>query len=153
MKEKNENSFWMNKKGLSPKPSPLTPVIGHPNFTPSLSDSIYSSWIKADVFRVTHLRENNQWVDLRKMEVDKGLERLGWLRHGQIRHYLKEQATLEETERPLTQFEKACLKKGPSKRTISPIYRWILEEISKEDPPYIRKWETELGKNFTPEEK
>lgn len=134
---------------VSPIPSPMVPIPGNPDFLPGC---------RGPVFR--YLTAEGRWPHLHdflgptgQLTADAGMPGsdppLDFLSGLQLRNFLRRCARTPGILRQLTELEQICHRKEPTHHCLSLIYSSLISPAEGFMPPFLSKWEEELGVQFT----
>lgn len=134
-------------------PSPLTPIIGHLDFLPSISDRFFRLHPDQSLVRASSFIGPSGWSDPSSIYPSSGSSILGRWRILQLSHFLRSLPEAIGFRRQPTPFEDLCLGDEPVRKSLSSSYNILLAHISQHDPPYLGKWERDLNVTFTEDQK
>lgn len=134
-------------------PSPLTPIIGHPDFIPGLSDKSFRLQPEQRMVRASSFLSPSGWVDPAGIYPTLNSSILGRWKISQLSHFIRSLPDNDCFHRQPTPFEELCLGDEPIRKSLSHSYNILLAHISQHDPPYLRKWERDLNITFTEDQK
>lgn len=126
---------------IAPIPSPLTPVIGNPDFSPGLSDPRFQSLNGSDRYQLHQFTSNGKWRSRENIMEDPLLTNLSFWQKLQLAHFIRSQPPPAPFERTLTSFELLCTEQEPVRHTISLTYQLLVTPPKRYRPSYITKWE------------
>lgn len=136
----------INKEhSIAPAPSPLTPVIGNPDFRPGCQDTSFLELKGSERSQLRHFILNGQWMPRNAIMEDPLLECLSFWQKLQLAHFIKAQTSPTPYLRALTPFEQLSLEQEPMRHSISLTYQLLIASPKGYKPPYITKWERDLG--------
>lgn len=135
----------VREHSIANTPSPLTPMIGNPAFSPGMSDPRFQELKGSDKYQLRHFIQNGQWMSRKTVIDDPSLVCLSFWQRLQLAHFITAQPSPAPYLRPLTSFEQLCLEQEPARHTISITYQLLLTPPKGYRPPYIAKWERDLG--------
>lgn len=130
-------------------PSPLTPIVGNPAFNPGLNDPRFLDLKTVERSQVRHFLINGQWKNRQHIMEDPALAGLSFWQKIQLTHFIGSLPSLVAFRRQLTSFELLSLEQSPLRHAISLTYQLLIAQPPDFRPPYIVKWERELGVQFT----
>lgn len=134
-------------------PSPLTPIIGHPDFLPGISDKSFRLHPDHSLVRASFFLGPSEWSDPLGIYPSFGASILGRWKILQLTHFLKSLPDADGFRRQPTPFEELCLVDEPIRKSLSYSYNILLTITSQSVPPFLRKWERDLNTTFTEDQK
>lgn len=134
-------------------PSPLTPITGHPDFQPGLTDR--SFWLHSDrsLVRASSFCGPSEWSDPSSIYPSFNSSILGRWKILQLSHFLRSLPEVSGFCSQPTPFEELCMGEEPIRKSLSHSYNILLTHTSQQDPPYLRNWERNLNITFTEDQK
>ncbi|KAM5194348.1 uncharacterized protein ACMZJ9_022866 [Mantella aurantiaca] len=134
---------------ISPMPSPLTPILDHPEFPSGHSHTTFKELREKGRYQARHFMSRGRWLTLADMEQDSSLETMGFWPKFQLAHYLSSLPNPLAYMRPLTEFERLCSDSTPTRHSISIVHTIINAAPADFIPAYLSKWERDLGLQLT----
>lgn len=120
----------------------MTPIIGHPEFTPGLTDPIFLSQspqglLQPFLFLKPPDCVKNIFTSRTPLAMDQ------W-RAIQLSYFIGSLPKPALFSRKLHSFEELCLGEGPIHRSLSTSYKTVLDLHAVMDQPFLAKWERDL---------
>lgn len=134
-------------------PSPMTPIIGHPDFHPGLSDRSFRLHSDRSLVRASTFCGSTGWNDPSNTYPSFNNSVLGRWKILQLSHFLRSLPEAKGFCRQPTPFEELCMGEEPIRKSLSLSYNILLNHTSQQDPPYLGKWERDLNITFTEDQK
>lgn len=134
-------------------PSPLTPIIGHPDFLPGISNRSFRLYPDQNLVRASSFLGPSDWRDPSDIYPSFNTSILGRWRISQFSHFLRSLPEVGGFRRQPSSFEDLCLGDGPIRKSLSYSYNILLNHTSQNDPSYLKKWERDLNVTFTEDQK
>lgn len=139
----------LRQSSISPLPSPMVPILGNLDFLPGCQGPIYRSlsawggwWPHLHYF----LGPNGQLTAAAGLEDSN--PPLDFLSGLQLRNYLRHCTWTLGSSRPLTELEQICHRREPTRHSLSLIYSSLISPVERFIPPFLSKWEEDLGVRF-----
>lgn len=130
---------------LAPLPSPLTPVVGDPAFTPGLQDPKFLDLKRRERTQAQHFVVNGQWMTRQQIMADADLAELSFWQKIQLAHFLGSLPPTGPFERQLTSFELLCTDQSLLSHAVSLTYQLLISPPEGHKLSFIASWEKELG--------
>lgn len=127
----------------------MMPIIGHSRFLPGLTDPYFSSLSPQGPMRASKLLGTNGWLAMKTLFPSSSTSLLPQWRALQLSHLLQSLPKHTLFPRELHAFEEPCLGRDPIRGSLSTSYKHLLELHACSDPPFLAKWERELGVTFS----
>lgn len=127
--------------------SPLIPLKGTKYFPPG-NESPFGDWIKEEDAQLKDILVMGRICTYQELKIKKRQWKINEWRYLQLRHFVEGLPQPLRTEEELNPLEKLSLSPN-KKKGISKIYKILLRGRGEEVPPFIEKWENELGTRRT----
>lgn len=132
--------------------SPLTPILGHPDFSPGLSPTGFQTFGDSNCISAFRFLMGNRWPAISELMDPAGPFHLMFWSAAQIHHFLHSIPN-PQIYTQLTSFEEYCSGTDPLPQVLSKTYA-LLNTPPRQPPlPCIAKSETDLSHTFTETQK
>lgn len=128
-------------------PSPLAPIIGHPDFIPGIYDKAFQ--LQLDPIRGSAFIGPSGWVLPSVLSVPRNSSVLGRWKILQLSHFLQSLPDHICFHRQPTSFEYLCLGDEPLWKSLSSSYGTLPAGTSQHDSPYLSKWKKDIKASCT----
>lgn len=118
-----------------PTPSPLTPVIGNPAFSPGLSDPRFQDLKEVGRSQLRHFISNGKWMSRENIMEDPLLGVLSFWQKLQLANFIGSQSSPTPFSRTLTTFELLCSEQELVRRMVLLAYQLLIAPPRGPNPP------------------
>lgn len=140
------------KYKLTSFPSPLTPILDNPDFTPGTDCLAYIDLRRSECQSAGHLFDLDGFFSFTTLRERYNLPKLRLFQYFQIRHWLMHPDVRPMVGRKMTPFEKWLITKDTDCRMISEIYRLLSLPPTQHRSPSPLWSEKELGRALSDKE-
>lgn len=137
---------------VSPLPSPMTPIIGNPDFSPGLTSRRLRQLASCEKQSLGEIWPQGELPTASTLSrlIDPPLDSLSTL---QLRHYLKTLQKIPYVPRSHTPLESLCKSGEPIRHTLSFLYSILTRQGEDSTPEFLLKWERDLGTQLTTQQR
>lgn len=143
---------YLERRQLSTRPGPLTPVFGNPDFPAGLHQRTLCSQPRSPRMTICRFLGADSIKPFTELNSDATSSN-DWLQYRQLRSFYQRLTHATNLHRQLLPFESLCLQDSYPARAISTVFG-ILRNTSTEQatPSFQAKWESDLNRTFSTEE-
>lgn len=123
--------------------SPLIPLKDTEYFLPGI-EALFRKWILQKDAQLKNVMEQGKTCTYQKLKIKGELMVIDFWQYSQLNHFIETPPQPISSVKNLRPLEKLCVDTTGG-RGISRIYRVLVEMKGSEIPPFIKKWEMELG--------
>lgn len=143
---------FIGKSPLSSRPGPLTPVFGNPDFPEGIHKHSLCSQPRSPRTTIYRFLASSCLKPLTHLVTDPS-SNTDWLVYRQLQSFYLHLDPKSHLHRDLLPFESLCTRDSYPTRLISTVYNILRDERSSTSVPLFQsKWESDLGRSFSPEE-
>lgn len=142
----------VTKYNLTSFPSPLTPLLDNPDFTPGTDRLAYRDLRQSECQSAGHLFDLDGFLPFATLKDWYNLPNMHLFQYFQIQHWLMHPDIRPMVDRKMTPFEKWLITKDTDRRLISDIYRMLSLPPTHHRSPGQLRWERELGRALSNKE-
>lgn len=137
---------------ISPLPSPLTPIIGNPDFTPGLTNRRLRQLITSEKQSLGEVWTQGELPSSSTISrlTEPPLDNLSII---QLRHFLQTLQKAPYVPRGHTPLESLCKSGEPIRHALSFLYSLLTIQGGDKTPEFLLKWERDLGTQFTTQQR
>ena len=140
-------SHWRVAPGISP----MTPILGNPDFPPGCINARLRRWAQNGKRRLGDIWQNGPMPSLEELRTGAG-ESLDYFSLYQLYNYIRSVRQKGYAPRELTDLENMCRTGNATGHLISRFYTQLSEDEGDQQLPFIQKWEQELNTVWSKEQ-
>lgn len=129
---------WDNtaiSRNLTTFPSPITPIVLNPDFTPGMDHRAFQHWTNEGTRSIGHFFDLSGPIPFHTFRTKHKIPKTERYRYFQIRHWVTQKETREGAERKLTLFERWLLTRHTDAKLTSDLYRFTRRPITSTKSP------------------
>ena len=139
-------------KGFTTFPSPYSPIIGNPDFTPGMAEEDFREWQKGKCKHLGDIFDTDGIMSFDRVHRAYFLPEAERWRYIYVRHWALHPTVKPLAGRQFTPFERWLTNKDSDKRTLSDIYVLLTSEQTPQLPRARTQWAMEMEREITDKE-